>query len=83
MKVPPRVPKLSEEQRSALTLLANIPHGIAEDLLALAHGFDRAMITGLVHEGLATGNREIVASRTTIEMIRIRISDAGQTALEG
>jgi hypothetical protein len=30
-----------------LALLANFPHGIAENLLALAHGFDPAMIAGL------------------------------------
>jgi hypothetical protein len=83
MAVPPRVPKLNEDHRRALTLLASIPHGIAEDLLALAHGFDRATIAGLLHQGLATAKREIVAGRTTIEVVRIRISDAGRMALEG
>jgi hypothetical protein len=43
-----------------LMLLANIPHGIAEELLVLAHGFDRATIGGLVHQGLATAEREVV-----------------------
>jgi hypothetical protein len=46
-------PRLSAEQRRALTLLASIPHGIAEELLILVHRFDRAMIAGLVHGGLA------------------------------
>jgi hypothetical protein len=41
-------PRLSAEQRRALTLLASIPHGIAEELLILAHQFDRAMIAGFV-----------------------------------
>ncbi len=43
---------LSAEQRRALELLGSIPHGVAEDLLVLAHGFDRDMIAGLVHTGL-------------------------------
>jgi hypothetical protein len=47
-------PRLSAEQRRALTMLASIPpHGIAEELLILAHRFDRTMIAGLVHGGLA------------------------------
>jgi hypothetical protein len=40
-----------------LTLVANFPHGLTEELLALVRGFDRAMIAGLVHEGLATTAR--------------------------
>jgi hypothetical protein len=41
------------------------------------------MIAGLVEEGLATARREIVAppGRTTIEVVRIRITDAGRQAL--
>jgi hypothetical protein len=83
MAVPPREPSLSKEQRNALAPLASIPHGITEDLLALAHGFDPAMIVGLVGTGLATAQREIVSGRTTIELVRIRITDAGRRALEG
>jgi hypothetical protein len=82
MAVPPREPSLSKEQRHALALLASIPHGITADLLALAHGFDRAMIAGLVDTGLATAQREIVSGRATIEVIRIRISEAGRRAIE-
>jgi hypothetical protein len=82
MAVPSQEPSLSEEQRHALALLASIPHGITEDLLALAHGFDRAVIGGLVGTGLATAQREIVSGRTTIEVVRIRISDAGRRAIE-
>jgi hypothetical protein len=73
-------PSLSREQRGALVLLANFPHGITEELLVLAHGFDRTMIAGLVHKGLATVQREMV---TGIEIVRIRITDMGQMALEG
>jgi hypothetical protein len=85
MAVPPRKPSLSKEQRQALALLANIPYGVTEDLLALAHGFDRPMIARLVDESLATAKREIVAGpgRAVIQMVRIRITDAGRMALEG
>jgi hypothetical protein len=43
------------------------------------------MISGLVDEGLATTRREILGASdgTTIEVSRIRISDAGRLALEG
>ena len=85
MATPPREPNLTTEQRRALALLASIPHGIIEDLLELLHGFDRALITGLVDEGLATARREIVTATggTTIEVVRIRISDAGRRVIEG
>jgi hypothetical protein len=82
MAVASRKSSLSKEQRQALALLASIPHGITEDLLALAHGFDRTMIAGLVATGLATAQRETVSGRTTIEVVRIRISDTGRQAIE-
>ena len=73
MAAPPLQPNLNREQRRALALLASIPRGVSGDLLVLAHGFDRAMIAGLVHEGLATARRETItaAHRTTIEVVRI------------
>jgi hypothetical protein len=78
----------TEPQRAptpVLVLLARFPHGINEDLLVLAHGFDRTMIAGLIEEGLVTAHREIVTGpgRTTTEVVRIRISDAGRRILEG
>ena len=85
MAEPPREPSLSIEQRRALALLASNLDGIIEELLVLAHGFNRDMIAGLVDAGLATARREILAAsdRTTIDVVRIRISDAGRRALEG
>jgi hypothetical protein len=71
---------LSREQRGVLALLANFPHGLTEELLVLAHGFDRALIARLLHGGLATVHREVVSS---IAMVRIKITDVGRTALEG
>jgi hypothetical protein len=67
-----------------LTLLARLPRGMFEDLLVVAHDFDRAMIAGLVEDRLATAHRELVTApgHATIEVVRIRISDAGLRALE-
>jgi hypothetical protein len=81
----PREPSISRKQHRALALLASTPYGVIEDLLVHAYEFDRDMIAALVDEGLATTQREIIAAsdRTTIEMARIKISDAGRLALEG
>jgi hypothetical protein len=68
-----------------LALLSNFPHGITQERLVLAHGFDRAMIAGLIDEGLATAEREVVTGSgcAVIEVVRIRITDAGRMALHG
>jgi hypothetical protein len=85
MAASPGKPNLSKEQHRVLALLDHIPHGITENTLVLAHGFDGTMIASLIDAGLATGQREIVTGpgRTTIEVVRIRISDAGRRAIEG
>jgi hypothetical protein len=82
--VPPQNPALSAERRRALALLARLPRGMFEDLLVVAHDFDRAIIASLVEGGFATAHREIVTApgHTTIEVVRIRISDAGRRALD-
>ena len=51
-------PRLTNEQREALELLASDPQGATEELLVLAHGFDGDMIAGLVRSGLAMARRE-------------------------
>lgn len=85
MQMPPGEPRLSREQCAVLALLANIPHGIREEVLVLAHGFNRSMIAGLIHEGLAMARREVVTdpNRTIVEAVRIMITDAGRKALCG
>jgi hypothetical protein len=78
----PRKRRFSTEQRQALELLAGDPHGATEELLVLAHGFDSDMIAGLVRRGLATARRDSMrAGSRTIEVVRIRITDAGREAL--
>jgi hypothetical protein len=75
--------KPKREQRHALALLASIPHGVTEDQLALVHGFDRDMIAGLVHAGLATLRRETIETGgRTIEVVRLIITAAGRRALQ-
>jgi hypothetical protein len=74
---------LRAEQRLALALLANVPHGVTQDLLLLAHGFDSDVIAALVHIGLAKVRRETIkAGGPPIEVVRITITDAGRRALE-
>jgi hypothetical protein len=76
---------LTTEQLRALALLASFPRGTFEDLLVVAHDFDRAIIAGLVEARLATAEREILTDSdgAPVEVVRIRISDAGRRPLEG
>ncbi len=85
MAAPPRNTPLSAEQRRTLALLVSNPPGVIEELLVLAHGFNREMIAGLVVEGLATARQDILVASdgSMVDLVRIRISDAGRRALEG
>jgi hypothetical protein len=81
MAVPARN-RLSTEQRRALELLASSPHGAIEEVFVLAHGFSRDMLAGLVLAGLATVVTErLREDGPTIEVGRVRITDAGLDAL--
>jgi hypothetical protein len=83
MAAPPKEPSLSNEQRHALALLASFPHGITEERLVLAHGFDCDMIADLVHEGLAMVQRETVETGgQTIEVVRLIITAVGRLAIQ-
>ncbi len=77
-------PHLSSEQRRVLRLLSDAePRGITETLWA-AHGFSAEMLSGLVLAGLATmAGQTVRAEGRTIEVVLVRITDAGRTALEG
>jgi hypothetical protein len=75
--------RLNVEQRQALEVLAGSPHGVTEDLLVLAHGFDSDMIAGLVNAGFASARRETMrAGGKTGEIVYIGITDAGRRAIE-
>jgi hypothetical protein len=78
-----RGPRLNVERRQALQLLASSPHGLTVKLL-LTHGFTRRMLTGLVHNGLATAQpeRTMGTDGKPIEVVRIKITEAGRRAIE-
>jgi hypothetical protein len=77
-------PRLSEERRRALKLLASSRHGVNAGLLVFVHGFDRRVLDGLVKVGLAAAERDVVvAGGKPVEIIRIRITGAGRQAIEG
>jgi hypothetical protein len=74
---------LSAERHRALEILAGSSLGVTEAIL-LAHGFTTEMLTVLVRDGLATATPEIVhAGKRPIEVVRVRINDAGRLALAG
>jgi hypothetical protein len=74
---------LGVEQRQALELLAEAgPHGNTLDLL-IANGFPAEMLADLVRDGLAMMQGETVrVNERAIEIIRVMITDAGQSAIE-
>jgi hypothetical protein len=74
---------VSRDQRRALRLLAGSPLGVTEAMM-LAHGFTVEMLTVLVRDGLATATPETVhVGKRPIEVVRVRITDAGRLALAG
>jgi hypothetical protein len=70
------------DRRRALELLASCRDGCTEALM-LAHGFSIDMMVGLVNAGLANVTGEcVVAGDKTIEVVRVRITEAGRRALD-
>jgi hypothetical protein len=69
------------DRRRALELLASSPDGCSEAIM-LARGFTVEQMAELVHAGLATTNAERVGlAARTIEVARVRITEAGRSAL--
>jgi hypothetical protein len=84
LRPPPCFPGLmttSVQQRRALRLLADAPHGRAvADLLA--HGFTNALLDRLARDGLATIQPRTMRTGTRrITVVWVAITDAGQRAL--
>ena len=75
---------LSAEQRRALEMLADAGEsGSTLDML-VANGFPAELLAGLVSDGLAMMQGETVkVDERTSEIIRVMITDAGQSAIEG
>jgi hypothetical protein len=75
---------LSAEQRQALALLLNAPRGLTGATLVRIYGITFDLLTGLVRDGLAevvTGTAR--AGGRTMQVDRVRITEAGRRATEG
>jgi len=83
MAVSPLGPRLTPERRRALKLLASSRHGVNEELLVRGHGFSRGVLAGLVLRGLAAAEHEMmIAGGKAMEGVRVRITEAGRSAIE-
>jgi putative ABC transport system substrate-binding protein len=73
--------RLEPARRRALELLAASPDGCTEGIMR-AHGFSIDFLVSLVRSGLAAATAEhVVSGPDTIEVARMRITDAGRHAL--
>jgi hypothetical protein len=71
------------DRRRALELLASCSDGCTEAIM-LAHGFTMMQMVELVRAGLATATAErIVAGGCTLEVARVRITEAGRRTFAG
>jgi hypothetical protein len=66
-------------RQRALSLLANSADGRTEARL-FSQGFTREVISSLIRDGLATASTGRVG-RSLVEVVRIKITEAGRTAL--
>jgi hypothetical protein len=74
-----RLPK--PDRRRALELLVSCRDGCTEAIM-IAHGFTVAQMVELVRAGLASASTErVVAGNRTIEVARLRITEAGRQRL--
>ena len=77
-----RKPRLGPERRGALGILDDAPRGLTESIL-LAHRVAAEVIASLVRDGLAARRPENTREGVrTVEVIRVKITDAGRRALE-
>jgi hypothetical protein len=61
--------------------LSAAPDGATEAIMR-AHGFTTEQMVDLVRAGLATANTErVVAGRRKVELVRMRITEAGRRAV--
>jgi hypothetical protein len=83
MRLTNRKRRPKPDRRRALELLASCRDGCTEALM-LAHGFTVAQMAELVRAGLASATAErMVAGNKTMEIARVRITEAGRRALDG
>jgi hypothetical protein len=76
------MPKLDAGHRRALKLLADAADGWSEALL-LAYGLSAGLIADLVDTKLGTTEtKRVLAAGRPVEVVRIRITDAGRKRIE-
>jgi hypothetical protein len=76
-------PAVTADERRLLELLTASADGTTDALL-VAHGFDFDLMARLVRERLATATPErVYAGGKSVEVTRVRITDAGRRALAG
>ena len=81
--MPSRAQRERSDRRRALRVLADAPQGVTEALM-LAHGFRVELLVDLCLAGLATATPEqMSAGRRTMEVVRMKITEAGRQALTG
>jgi hypothetical protein len=73
-------PNRPADRRGALALLASSPNGRVEAIL-LAHGFTSTLLAGLVRTGLVVRKSEHIGSMQQIEVVRLKITEAGRRVL--
>jgi hypothetical protein len=73
------MPQIS--RRRALALLARAPDGHT-DMVLRARGFSRKVIDGLIHDGFATASTTQAGRVQRVNVVRIKITEAGRQALE-
>jgi hypothetical protein len=65
----------------ALRLLAENPHGCIGAMM-VAHGFSIELLNQVIRDGLATARTErAIRGDKSIEMVRLKITDAGRRVL--
>jgi hypothetical protein len=75
-------PTPDPEQRRALAMVAQSPEGTSAALL-LALGFGQELIDALAEAGLVTLHSDFVKARhRPVEVVHVKITDAGRAALE-
>src|SRR5262249_11381024 len=81
--MPSRAQRERSDRRRALRLLADAPEGVTEALM-LAHGFRVELLIDLCFAGLATAKPEHMrGGGRTMEVVRMKITEAGRQALTG
>jgi hypothetical protein len=71
------------DRRRALELLAASRDGCTEAAM-IAHGITTEMMVEMIADGLATASAErVVAGGKTVEIARVKITEAGRLAIKG